>query len=121
MTETASIPKFGSREQVYLGLAQMTKGKLTKADLTYDEKTNQYKSLKLIANGKRMVEVMKAKAAEAPGVSVKEHVERIEKELAQPVPHIEAQPQPELVADTPVKPVKAVRHRKTKSVSQVSL
>ena len=51
MTETANIPKFGSREQVYLGLAQMTKGKLTKADLTYDERSNQYKSLKLIANG----------------------------------------------------------------------
>ena len=114
MTETANIPKFGSREQVYLGLAQMTKGRLTKADLTYDERSNQYKSLKLIANGKRMVEMMKAKAAEAPGVSVKEHVERIEKELAQPAPNVS-----ELVADIPVKPVKPIRHRKTKSISQV--
>ena len=121
MTETANIPKFGSREAVYLGIAQMTKGKLTKADLTYDERSNQYKSLKLIANGKRMVEMMKAKAAEAPGVSVKEHVERIEKELAQPAPHNEPQPQSELVADMPVKAVKVVRHRKTKSVSNVSL
>ena len=68
-----------------------------------------------------MMEMKKAKAAEPPGVSVKEHVERIEKELAQPAPHNEAQPQSELVVDMPAKPVKAVRHRKTKSVSNVSL
>jgi len=114
MTETPSTTKYGTREQVYLGLAQMTRGKLTKDQLILDEKTNKYKSAAMVKLGKEKMELKLKAKAEAPTVSVKEHVERIEKELtAEPVmtppPVVQA---PELleVAQAP-----KGKHRRTKS------
>lgn len=49
------IAKFGTREQVYNGLAQQTKGKLKKEDLILCEKTNKYKSIKAIERGRSLI------------------------------------------------------------------
>lgn len=53
------LQKYGTREQVYQGLAQMTKGKLKKDDLSFCEKTGRYKSIKAMQRGRDLVENMK--------------------------------------------------------------
>jgi len=117
MTETPSTTKYGTREQVYLGLAQMTRGKLTKDQLILDEKTNKYKSAAMVKLGKEKMELKLKAKAEAPAVerpSVREHVERIEKELtAEPVmtpPPVVHTPELVEVAQAP-----KGKHRRTKS------
>jgi hypothetical protein len=50
------MQKFGTREQVYNGLAHQTKGKLTKGDLIFCEKTNKYKSIKAIERGRSVIQ-----------------------------------------------------------------
>lgn len=90
------IPRFGSREDVATGKAQMTRGKLTKDQLVHDEKTGRYKSINMINHGKRLTEQRRAKAdtpvvsverssVERPSVersSVQEEVSKIEQKLA---------------------------------------
>lgn len=59
------IKKVGTRDEVYNGLAISTKGKLKKDDLIFDEKSSKYKSIKSIAHGKNLIEMMKKRRSEA--------------------------------------------------------
>lgn len=58
------MQKFGTREQVYNGLAQQTKGKLTKGDLILCEKTGKYKSIKAIERGRSLIQNVRKPLAE---------------------------------------------------------
>jgi hypothetical protein len=65
------ITKYGSREDVFLGRCEMTKGKLTKADLEFCEKTGKYKSVRAVARGKALIEQLRSKQqAVAPVIDV---------------------------------------------------
>jgi hypothetical protein len=68
--EGVKTAKYGTREQVFNGLAQMTKGKLKKEDLTLCEKTGKYKSVRAVERGRALVQNLKKLAVEVPAVEV---------------------------------------------------
>lgn len=86
--ENVKIAKYGTREQVFNGLAQMTKGKLRKEDISLCEKTGKYKSFKAIQRGKELVQNLKKNKApvevpvEVPVVPVE--VEQVEVPVEKP-------------------------------------
>ena len=85
MEASDKISRFGSREDVAAGRAQMTRGHLTKEQLVLDEKTGRYKSVNMIENGKRLAARRKTKAGETPvpeRPSVQQEVSKIEQRLA---------------------------------------
>lgn len=66
-TQPLKMQKYGTREQVYNGLAQQTKGKLKKEDLVLCEKTGKYKSVKAVERGKNLIQnIRKPAQVEAP-------------------------------------------------------
>ena len=102
--EEVKIQKYGTREQVFNNQAQMTKGKLTKDDLEYCEKTGKYKSVRAIARGKALISQLKeSKSAEQPV-------------QAEPLPPLEAKSSSSNSLDASNKPK---RTRKKKVVEEV--
>lgn len=59
------VKKIGTRDEVWNNKAMSTKGLLKKEDLIWDEKSNKYKSIKSIAHGKSLIELMKKRRSEA--------------------------------------------------------
>lgn len=53
--------KYGSRSDVYLGNAQLTRGGLKKEDIIYDDKSKRYKSKKMVGKGKALYQMKKNK------------------------------------------------------------
>lgn len=47
------IAKYGTREEVFLGKAKMTKGKLTRDDIVFEN--NKYKSKRAVEKGKALI------------------------------------------------------------------
>jgi cobalamin-dependent methionine synthase I len=63
--EEKKIPKYGSKDLVYNGLAIMTTGRLTKEDLMLNSK-GKIVSKKSHQNGLRLIETLKSKKSSEP-------------------------------------------------------
>jgi hypothetical protein len=57
VTAAVKILNYGTREEVFKGLAKKTKGGLTKEDIVFEN--NRYKSKKAIAKGRSLVQQLR--------------------------------------------------------------
>jgi len=58
-TESVKVKKYGTKDEVYNGVAEKTRGKLTKDDLFYCEKGKKVKSKKMSEMAKARFEITK--------------------------------------------------------------